>query len=91
MNSIDLDKLLSDTTTHPEWIIMNPSVWNGYWDTKSIPSYIRHPFRLLGKLLRNKYLYWIGLPIYWVDGLKLYYPDAYVSIELINIEDAHEN
>lgn len=76
INSIEFDRFLSESSEKPEWIIMNPSVWTGYWDIKPIPIPIRVIAKWLGKLIHNRAIMWVGLPLYWVDGLSSYFPDV---------------
>ncbi len=64
------DKFLSEASVSPEWIIVHPKIYNGYWSIKAYPTWFRRLFRILGRKLHNKYLYWIGLPIYWETGLR---------------------
>ena len=66
----DFDRFLSESNTPPEWIIMHPSVWSGFWSIKPIPKPIKRVFRFLGRKLKNRHMYWIGLPLFWVDGMK---------------------
>lgn len=54
------------------YLPIHPKVWNGYWNIMPYPAWIRVIFKYLGRKLHNKYLYWVGLPLYWVKGLKEY-------------------
>jgi hypothetical protein len=50
-----------------EWyVIVHPKIWNGYWFVE------RHiPFlRWLGRKLHSRRIYWLGLQIVWVEGMK---------------------
>jgi hypothetical protein len=70
MNARDFDKFLSEVSTKPGIVILHPSIWNGYWSIHKVPRIASVVFRFLGRKLRSRKLYWIGLPLYWVYGLK---------------------
>lgn len=72
MDVKEFDVLLSKYSTRPDTIIMHPKIWSGYWDIKPYPKVIRKTFRYIGRKLHNKYLYWVGLPLFWVTGIKHY-------------------
>jgi hypothetical protein len=70
MNMQELDKHLSELSVRPNVVVVHPSVWNGYWSIKNYHPFIRNVFRWLGRKSHNKYLYWVGLPMEWNEGLK---------------------
>jgi hypothetical protein len=72
----EFDRFLSDGSAKPKWVYMSPWIWNGYWAIKPINPFVRFMGRRLGRLLHNKYIYWVGLPLYWVGGFKDAYPNT---------------
>ena len=75
MKAFDFDKLLSgsDSLDKPRYVIIHPHLWNGKWRLRyhlanGVSSFIRK----LGRTFSNKYIYWLGLPIYWEKGVKDY-------------------
>lgn len=85
-NAKDFDTFLSDNSLRPDHIIMHPSVWNGYWSIAKRPRWVSNFFKRLGRLLGSRKIYWIGMSLYWVDGLKTMLPEDIIPIE-IDIED----
>lgn len=77
----DFDKLLSENSVVPEWVLIHPSIWNGYWSIIKRPNCFRI-FRKAGRLFRSRRLYWLGLSIYWTDGLKNFFPEDFVPTEV---------
>lgn len=70
MNVHQFDKFLSDNREIPTLVFMHPSIWNGYWAIKKRTKFVSSMFRFLGKKLKSRRVYWLGLSLYWVDGLK---------------------
>lgn len=71
MTDSDILKL-ADTLKSPppidgEWyVIVNPEIYNGYWYVRrSIPF-----LRWLGRKLHSRRVYWLGLQIEWIQGMK---------------------
>lgn len=83
----DFDKFLSDNSVVPEWVFMHPSVWNGYWSVIKRPRWFK-VFKAIGRIMRNRRVYWLGLSIYWVDGLKTVFPEDAIITEVKDIFDA---
>lgn len=69
------DRFLSESCVKPKWVYMAPHIWSGYWELKPINPIIKKVFRKLGKLLHNRSIFWAGLPLYWVTGIKEIYPE----------------
>jgi len=70
-SSMEFDKFLSGACVKPEWIIVHPKIWNGYWyiDGKSMFSSI---YKWLGRKLHSRRIFWLGLRLVWVNGLRYY-------------------
>jgi hypothetical protein len=61
-----IKELYSAGVERPWVVVLHPRLWNGYWE-------IKNNFRLLrrlGRLLHNKYVYWLGFQVRWATGLK---------------------
>ena len=78
----EFDRFLSENSNKPELIIMHPSIWNGYWSMKRRPKFVSVLFRFLGRRMKSKRLYWIGLSIYWVEGLKKEFSEGTIPEEM---------
>jgi len=66
----EFDKFLAKDYQRPEFVFVHPRIWNDHIAIKPIPLFIRKLGRFLGRKFGNKYLYWIGIPVYWEKGLK---------------------
>lgn len=71
----DFDRFLSENCVKPEYILVHSLIWNGFWAIKRRPRIVSNIFRRIGRKLKSKRIYWIGLPIYWVEGIKIYFPE----------------
>jgi hypothetical protein len=83
----EFDRFLSDACTRPDWVIVHPLIWNGHWGIKYNTKPFGKFFRLVGKTTKNKYIYWLGIPIYWVKGWKELYPHITAQIIDFSNED----
>jgi hypothetical protein len=78
---------------HNPWrVVVAKEIWNGYWYVGQIHPLRSVVFRWLGKTLKSRRLYWIGLPIRWVEGLKDIAPKhlGYTAMEGAKREVNHE-
>lgn len=75
----DLYKIESNPFKVQEFrMLVSPKMYNGYWILKfKLPNIVRKLCRVLGRILKNKYIYWLGYPICWVIGLKEIIEDYY--------------
>lgn len=84
------DRILSNIDkdgTKEYFVVMNPFVWNGYWNLKyKLPKYLQYFIKYVGKIFHNRHIYWLGFPIYWVKGLR----DVIVE-ELICVKKLERN
>jgi hypothetical protein len=66
----EMDKFLSENSTKPNWILAHPDVIWGYFFKKRVSRLRCVFFTRLGRLTRNKYIYWIGFPVVFIEGLS---------------------
>lgn len=81
---VSFDKFLAVSSSRPEWVIVHPDIWNGYWRIKKLSPAIRYFGKLLGKILHIRWLLWLGMPLYWERGLKECFPQFEGEIRYIH-------
>lgn len=85
----EFDRFLSEVSEKPNWIKMHPLTWNGFWYIKPHSLFWGRVFRKLGRLLKSRRIYWLGLPIVWLEGYKEYFNPSTTKVYDIYDENGH--
>jgi hypothetical protein len=48
------------------YLPLHPDIWNGYWDIHERSRLLRR----LGRRLHSRRIYWLGLYVKWITGVK---------------------